>query len=100
MGLLGKLLGLSGDQEKIKEALSNGAMIIDVRTEKEFAGGHPPNAMNMPLDTIPVNLEKIKAFNKPVVLCCASGMRSAKATSILTKYDIEAYNAGPWTNLK
>jgi rhodanese-related sulfurtransferase len=100
MGLLGRLLGLSGKEEEIKSALDKGAVIIDVRTEKEFAGGHPPDATNIPLDTISGNINKIKAFNKPVVLCCASGVRSAKATGILSGAGIEAYNAGAWTNLK
>ena len=41
-------------------------------------------------------IETIKKWNKPVITCCASGMRSSSAASILKKNGLEAYNAGPW----
>jgi rhodanese-related sulfurtransferase len=41
-------------------------------------------------------IETIKKWNKPVITCCASGMRSGSAASILKKNGVEAYNAGPW----
>jgi phage shock protein E len=100
MSFLSKLLGLSGDANEVKNALEKGAKIIDVRSETEFAGGHAKEAINIPLDKIPASINKIKAYHKPIVLCCASGMRSGKATSLLKENGIEAYNAGGWTNLK
>jgi len=38
-------------------------------------------------------------MNKPIVFCCASGMRSGSAASMLKREGIEAYNGGSWVNL-
>ena len=42
----------------------------------------------------------IKKLNKPVIACCASGMRSSQATSILKKNGIEVINGGGWKSLQ
>ena len=99
MNFFKKLFGLSNNKEEIKLALNNGAKIIDVRTTAEFSGGHANGAMNIPLDKIDSQIEKIRSYNKPIILCCASGMRSAQATNQLKQKGIEAYNAGGWRNL-
>lgn len=99
MSFLKKLFGLSSDKNDIKLVLSKGAKIIDVRTVAEFSGGHVNGAINIPLDKISSNIDKIKNYKKPIVLCCASGMRSAQATNQLKQNGIEAYNAGGWKNL-
>jgi rhodanese-related sulfurtransferase len=86
--------------EEIKNLVAEGAIVIDVRTPQEFAGGHYPKAKNIPLDKIKANIDQIKKFKKPVVLCCASGMRSASAASQLKSAGIEnVYDAGSWYNL-
>jgi rhodanese-related sulfurtransferase len=84
---------------KIKEALRKGAIIIDVRTAAEFDRGHIPDAMHIPVDRIHINTGRIKALNRPVILCCNSGHRSGQAFSVLKKEGIEAYNAGNWERL-
>ncbi|CAN5314960.1 rhodanese-like domain-containing protein [soil metagenome] len=99
MNFLKKLLGLGTDQEEVKKALDKGAKIIDVRTPSEFSGGNVKGSINIPLDQIGTNIEKIKAYKTPIVLCCASGMRSGQATTLLKQKGIEAYNAGGWRNL-
>jgi phage shock protein E len=99
MSFLTKLFGLSSNTNEIKQALDKGAKIIDVRSVGEFAGGHVKGSENIPLDKMATHIDKIKAYNKPIVLCCASGMRSAQATSLLKQKGIEAYNAGGWKNL-
>ncbi|HAB27890.1 MAG TPA: sulfurtransferase, partial [Xanthomarina gelatinilytica] len=35
-----------------------------------------------------------------VIACCASGMRSASAASVLNKHGIEAVNGGGWSSLQ
>ena len=75
------------------------AIIIDVRSEGEFQQGHVKGSINMPLPTITGQIHKIKGMKKPVVLCCASGMRSGSATSILKSAGVECYNGGSWMNL-
>ena len=99
MGLL-SMLGLSGKSETIKEFIDNGAVIIDVRTPGEFQGGHIQGSKNIPLNTIGNQIDSIKKLNKPVIACCASGMRSAQATSILKSNGIEVLNGGGWNSLQ
>ena len=93
MSFIRKILGL-GPKVDCQELLNNGAILIDVRTPGEFAQGKGKNARNIPLDQINAKISKIKALQKPIVLCCASGMRSGRATSILKNNGIEAYNGG------
>jgi phage shock protein E len=99
MGLL-SMLGLGGKSESIKEFMDKGAIIIDVRTPGEFQGGHIKGSKNIPLNTIGNQIESIKKLNKPVIACCASGMRSSQATSILKSNGIDAMNGGGWMSLE
>jgi len=95
MSLIRKIFGL-GPKVDCHELIANGAILIDVRTPGEYSNGKPKNSTNIPLDKIGGKIKKIEKLNKPVVLCCASGMRSGRATSILKTNGIEAYNGGAW----
>ena len=99
MGLL-SWLGLAGKSEKILDFKNRGAVIIDVRTPGEFVSGHIRDSKNVPLNTISAKVEEIKKMEKPVIVCCASGMRSAQAASILKSQGIEAVNGGGWSGLQ
>jgi len=80
--------------------VKNGALILDVRTREEFASGHINGATNIPLQTLQANLSKLKK-DKPIITCCASGMRSASAKSILlSKGFSSVYNGGGWRSLQ
>jgi rhodanese-related sulfurtransferase len=93
------MLGI-GPKVDYKELMNNGAIIVDVRSKGEFAGGHVKDAVNIPVDQLPASLAKLKDKNQPVITCCASGMRSASAKSFLvSKGYTQVYNAGPWTSL-
>ncbi len=83
----------------IEDALANGAIIVDVRTVGEYRQGHVEGSINISLDTLAGKVKKLKKMNKPILLCCASGIRSASATSILRNNGIECYNAGSWHRL-
>ena len=61
---------------------ASGALIIDVRTEAEYAEGHILNAVNIPLRTLAENLDKIPADTQ-VFVYCKSGWRAGLATSSL-----------------
>ena len=94
-----KILGL-GPKVNYKELIQNGAQIIDVRTKGEYQGGHIRGSVNIPLKMLSVNLNKIKK-DKPVITCCASGMRSASAKSMLKSNGFtEVYNGGGWMSLQ
>ncbi len=94
-----KIFGL-GPKVDYVQLMKNGAVIIDVRTKAEFQGGHIRGSINIPLQVLESNLSKIKK-DKPVITCCASGMRSASAKGILkSKGFTEVYNGGGWNNLQ
>lgn len=99
MGLL-NLLGLAGKSEKILDFKNRGAVIIDVRTPGEFVSGHIKDSKNIPLNTILAKAEEIKKLEKPIIVCCASGMRSAQAASFLKSQGIEVVNGGGWSGLQ
>jgi phage shock protein E len=95
--ILKKLFGPGTDFKMLQQ---QGAVIIDVRTSGEFSGGHINGAVNIPVDIIRSKINDIKKKGKPVITCCASGMRSGSAASILKQAGIEAYNGGSWVSLQ
>lgn len=75
--------------------IMNNATFIDVRTPEEFAQGHYPDAINIPLDQVPGRINEFMEMKKPLVIYCRSGNRSAMAVSILKQQSItEVYNGG------
>ena len=63
------------------------AVVVDVRDEKEFAAGHIPNARHIPLAQLGERVKEIERYkNRPIVLSCRSGNRSASASAILQKH--------------
>lgn len=59
-----------------------GAVVLDVRPNAEFATGHLPNAKNIPADDIARRLGELPA-GKPVIVVCASGNRAGRAAAAL-----------------
>lgn len=91
---------LKNDKLNLAEVLKSGATVIDVRSEKEFSYGNVPNSINIPLQQITNEVEMLK-LKQPLVLCCASGMRSSMAVSELKKIGItEVYNGGDWKKVE
>jgi len=87
-------------KSKVRDALRRGAIVIDVRTPREFDQGKVPDSINIPVDRIAANSERIKKMNRPVVFCCASGGRSTNAVSIMKAKGLkECYNGGSWYNV-
>lgn len=94
------LLGL-GTKVNYAALVKQGAVILDVRSKDEYASGHIRGSINISLDALNKNLNKLTDKNKPVITCCASGMRSASAKGILkSKGYKEVYNGGGWNSLK
>jgi rhodanese-related sulfurtransferase len=79
--------------------LKNGAVIVDVRTPGEYAGGHIKGSKNMPLDSIGSKVNELKKIGKPIITVCRSGARSSMAKGILAQAGIEVYNGGGWDSL-
>jgi rhodanese-related sulfurtransferase len=82
------------------ELVKQGAIILDVRSNGEYQSGHVKGSINIPVDSLPNNLSKLKK-DKPIITCCASGMRSASAKSILKSNGFtEVHNGGSWISLQ
>ncbi|MCL8006272.1 rhodanese-like domain-containing protein [Gelidibacter japonicus] len=70
--------------------------IVDVRTPQEFMGGSVSGSVNIPLNEIPRRIEDLKAMKAPLILCCASGMRSGQAENFLNHQGVKCLNGGSW----
>lgn len=88
---------------KMKKELPNlkerGAVFVDVRSVGEFASGCADCSINIPLDELKNRLSEVPK-DKPIVVCCASGARSAMAMNMLKSEGYEdVTNAGSWSVL-
>lgn len=87
-------------KNKIKEALKNGAVIVDVRTPHEYDNGRIPGSINIPVDRISASVERIRSMKKPVIVCCESGARSNTAKNILKSAGVQdVHNGGSWESV-
>jgi phage shock protein E len=98
MGLFSFLF--SDKSNQIKDYLQKGSFILDVRTQREWDARHIDKAIHIPLDELNERIDEIKNLNQPIITCCASGMRSAKATKILNLNTIDAINGANWVSLQ
>ena len=67
---------------RIIEDFGDRLLIIDVRNPEEYAQGHIPGAINIPVSEFPARLEEIPA-DRPVLLLCLAGKRSTLAFDTL-----------------
>lgn len=73
-----------------------GATLVDVRTPEEFAAGHLPGAVNIPVDELPQRLAELGEPEKALVLYCRSGARSSRAELLLKERGFQdVFNLGP-----
>lgn len=85
---------------RIKQALRDGGVIVDLRTAYEYDQGHIPRSLNIPIDRIRANIDRIKGLGKPVILCCSGGGHCWEAASILREAGItRVVNGGSWESL-
>lgn len=79
--------------------MSKNVTIIDVRTRAEFAGGNVNGSINIPLNELADRKDEILSFDRPLIFCCASGGRSAQATSYFQSMNVECENGGSWLDV-
>ncbi len=80
----------------LKNLITNGAFLVDLRTIEEYSQGHIDGSMNIPLAELGKNIDKFKG-HKNIVLVCFSGNRSGFAKDILEKKGFtNVLNAGSW----
>jgi rhodanese-related sulfurtransferase len=84
----------SNTDKGIAQLIADGAVIVDVRTEGEFEGGHIAGSINIPLSKLQsdsIDIDK----DKTIITCCILGLRSVKGAEILkAKGYKNVYNGG------
>jgi len=84
-------------RQKIKE----GALVLDVRTESEYAEGHFENALNIPVQELAGRTKELGDKNRAIVVYCAAGARAARAKAILGRAGFSTVmNAGGLSDLQ
>lgn len=80
--------------------IKNGAVILDVRTEKEYAMGHIDGSVNISLGTIRERYVELDP-KKTYITVCSHGLRSVKAEHILKEKGFKnVHNGGAWSDLQ
>ena len=96
---LKKMLGMTTID--YAELVKQGAIILDVRSKGEYSGGHIKGSINISVDQLRNNLGKLPDKSKPIITCCASGMRSGSAKGILESSGYQSvHNGGSWASLQ
>ena len=95
---LKKILGVHTSEDFVA-LIKGGAQIVDVRSREEYRAGHLKGSVNIPLPSLTAQLDKISK-DKPVIVCCASGMRSGSAKTVLQSKGYRVYNGGGWASLE
>lgn len=84
-------MGLKSGMDSSLEAFraAPGAVLVDVRTSEEYAQGHIPGSVNIPLQNI-IRVEQLVVDKEaPMFVYCHSGARSRRATGFLQKIGYE-----------
>lgn len=98
MGVFNFLFG--NRKNKVQEYINNNAIILDVRTTKEYNTDHIEGAIHIPITELKSRLKDVKNHNKPIIAYCRSGIRSAQATLMLNNNGCDAINGGGIAKLK
>jgi len=86
-------------RRRLPALLKEGAQVVDVRSPAEFLAGHASGSVNVPLQDIEQGARALDP-NKWIIVCCASGTRSAMAGRKLRGLGFSrVLNAGSWRNL-
>ncbi|TRW44086.1 rhodanese-like domain-containing protein [Georgenia yuyongxinii] len=90
-GTLGSTIAAS----RAVQAVRDGASLLDVRERHEWKTGHPPQALHVPLGELDKAARRLPV-DRPVVVVCASGMRSRSAAKRLRSlgYDAASLSGG------
>jgi phage shock protein E len=98
MGIFSSFFG--SNKNKVQDFIDRKAVILDVRSKQEYDSGAIPGSKLIPLPELTSRISEVKAWKKPVITCCASGVRSSSAAGILRNNGIEAVNGGGWASLQ
>lgn len=104
LSVLALYLGLGGEgcmpadaatvsSSEAHQLVARGAVLLDVRTPEEFAAGHLEGARNIPLGELSARMGELPR-DRPVVVYCRSGARSARAVARLREAGYQARDLG------
>ena len=85
MGLFDNMMGPDLKQGLAEFEQTTGAVLLDVRTPEEYAGGHVAGSRNLPLQMITRVEDEISDKEMPLFVYCQSGARSRRAAAFLEK---------------
>lgn len=89
-----------GPKIDINALIAQGATVVDVRTPAEYKDGHVKGSINLPLQTLGSQMNKLKK-DQVIITCCRSGSRSGMARRQLQAAGFtQVYNGGPWNTIK
>ena len=84
----------------LRQALEDGAQLVDVRTPQEYASGALPGAINMPVQQV-AGAHGMLDPERPVIVYCRSGQRSEMARMILASMGfMNVFNIGGYTDYR
>ena len=72
-------------RHQVRTEGTSSQIVLDVRTPEEYASGHVPEALNIPVQELPQRYPELGAKDTAIVIYCRSGARSATAASLLRK---------------
>ncbi len=75
--------------EEAHRLVAEGGVLVDVRAPREFAAGHLPGALNVPVDEVKRRSDELRQIDHPLVIYCSAGVRCHKAAKILRRAGIE-----------
>lgn len=80
----------------LKEAIAQGAFLVDVRSPEEFAGGSVKGAVNIPVKEISRQWTRFKGKDR-IIVFCSMGVRAAKAKKMLEAHGFRSViNGKTW----
>ena len=81
-----------------RKLVAAGARLLDVRSPGEFAGGHLPGAVNIPVQELERRLAEAGPIDGELIVYCRSGHRSSRAAELLRQHGFtKVHNLGPMT---
>lgn len=84
----------------LDKEIAKGAIILDVRTEREYETGHIDGSVNISLGTIRERYRELDP-DKTYITTCSHGLRSVKVENLLKERGFKhVYNGGAWTDLQ
>lgn len=85
--------GAEVSRDEARKSIEDGAQLVDVRTDHEWAAGRIPGAIHLPLDELAERAGELDK-DRPVLLYCRGGNRSTMAAAALAEAGYEATKLG------